>query len=173
MKQKTIYTCEVCGYSRSDRTAVEQCEATPIKKLGVEIGDIVIAGHSYGWWSDAPDFQKWFHEERGDPNSKSHLERAKLGYPKFVVLKVVPCSLVNRGIHGTVAHSEVAILYSPFHANTIYENKALESESGFVRKVGAVTDKEFAMLFSEAEKFFGPNAPRAHRDRLMKLVLAA
>ena len=112
MKTITSYQCETCGFVSDDRALVERCEAQKPKPITLAIGDVVHLNDSgFGWWSED---REWFLESPGDRNSSSHLERARLGYPLYVIVDIVPYSAVT-GRKGE--HFEAAILYSPRHAN--------------------------------------------------------
>lgn len=155
MKATTTYECEVCGLQSKDQAEVARCEAVPVKPLGFKLGDVVTSGTPYGWWH--ADKMDWFLEERGDQASRSHLERAKKGWPLFIVLAIVPWRDTDSQIMGGYAHSESAILYSPKYANRVEGSTFLEFGTP-LQKVREVTQEEFAALHAEALAFAGPNS---------------
>jgi hypothetical protein len=148
MKVIVHYECDVCGATYDKAEDALACQATPVERLGLAPGEIVTAGQAYGWWKDGngattrdnPD-QSWFHVERGDPEARSHLVRAQLGFPKFVVLAVAPYSQVAAR-SGPWAHKEVALIYSPGWANgpeTLYA-----WAPSVKHRLGMVTPEELA-----------------------------
>jgi len=158
MKTQTLFACEKCGFESKDETEVAACEAVEIQRSPVQIGDIVIVrSNGYGWWRDKNGNMRrddeidteWFHIERGDPNSRNHLTRAQLGFPKFVVVGKAMYSdpvVGGNGYGPGWRHRECALLYSPKHANfktgTAYV--WIPPDYG-VRKLGEVSPEDLAI----------------------------
>ena len=146
MKTETHYSCDHCGYTSTDKAAVEACEAIPMAPAGVEIGDIVsTGGGGYGWWEGD---ESWFHRY-SDEERKKMTERfghhAGIGQPMFVVLDIVPYPELQRNgvvMHGEWAHKMVPILYSPSHANRGGTRIAYGWTSGSYVKRGRVEPDE-------------------------------
>lgn len=147
MKTITTYECEVCGLRDQDRALVETCEAVPMARLDFQPGDVVTAGHSYGWWNST--MAAWFHEQAGDPNHRSHLVRGQKGWPLYIVLAIIPYRVASPGAYGAYAHRELAILYSPQHANHVPGNKHLCADVP-LRKIRQATPEELEQLTLEA-----------------------
>ena len=166
MKTITFYDCEICGGRYPDEAAARACEAVPVRRIGLEPGEIVTAGHAYGWWKNAKgetvfrgDPQvPWFLYEPGDPDSRNHLERAKLGYPKFVVLEIVPYSQVSSSSGGAYSHQEAALVYCPAWENgppTLYAWLPATGHHKVRRQLGRVSDSDLAS-YREAVKGQAP-----------------
>jgi hypothetical protein len=117
MKSRTIYACETCGLESTVEAEIARCEAAPIRRHPAKVGDLVTGGHAYGWWFfDRPEFMEWWHPEPGDPDHRSHHVRGRKGWPLYVVVDIIPAKEVSRQT-GPYAHREVAVLFSPHHAN--------------------------------------------------------
>lgn len=115
MKTTTIYECDICHRQSGDRAEVEQCEAIGLIPAEAEIGDIISISQGYGGWHS--DKMDWFHSEPGDPQSRNHLERKRIGYPKAIVMAKVPYGQLSSMGVGSSGHREMLIIYSPKWAN--------------------------------------------------------
>ena len=152
---KTFYQCETCGFMSDAQSLVAACEALPTLDPGVQPGDIVYCrGQGYGWWQGS---EEWFLREAGDPESRSRSERARVGYPLYLVVAIVPIATVNTNIpYGQGGHRDVAILYSPAFANSKTGKKiGWTSPDGHFSmiKTGEVSGDDLARLAVEARAY--------------------
>jgi hypothetical protein len=152
MKERTIFSCELCGFESEDRAAVAACESIPMKNLEIEVGDIVTTrGGGYGWWNGS---EAWFHrytEEEQAEAVKLYGHHAGIGKPKFVVVDLKPKFEVSRNSHGEWGHEFVPILFSPDHANRGDTRIAFGWTSGQFDVRGKANPRELALYQKKAE----------------------